>query len=58
MFSRKQAGSSAGNRQGFESRTGKFLDGIDEEIIIKVQIFSAVFDIITLLEKTGEPGGI
>lgn len=36
----------------------KFLDGIDEEIIIKVQIFSAVFDIITLLEKTGEPGGI
>ena len=39
-------------------RWGKFLDGIDEEIIIKVQIFSAVFDIITLLEKTGEPGGI
>ena len=33
-------------------------EGIDEEIIIKVQIFSAVFDIITLLEKTGEPGGI
>ena len=35
-----------------------FPNGIDEEIIIKVQIFSAVFDIITLLEKTGEPGGI
>lgn len=30
----------------------------NNEIIIKVQIFSAVFDIITLLEKTGEPGGI
>lgn len=64
MFSRKQAGSSAGNKLDPQLETGKvsshgqvrkFLDGIDEEIIIKVQIFSAVFDIITLLEKTGEP---